>query len=309
MEKLSFAVVIPTYQREDVLCQTIREILKQSIKPDEFVIIDQSEEHLPETERFLREHYEKGHLRWITKGPPSLSLARNRALAETKSEVLIFIDDDISTHRNFLREHIKNYYDHETAAVCGRVFQSIFREETALPNNINFNDPGDVGFKIPHNYAKRICAPKIFGGNFSVRRKVMKEIKGFNEYLPTLGEDGDIAFRLWEKRMKVIFDPRAWILHLRTPKGGCRLTEDNNITNTEWKKIAGYAYLAFRYGGIIRPKYFVKLLWLTMRSSFLLKRNIKSPKMFIKSMGNFVLATHHAFRWAQLREPLVTVKW
>ncbi len=309
MQRLTFAVAIPTYRREEVLCQTIREIFKQSILPDEFVIVDQSESHLLETESFLKEQSERGRLRWIRHYPPSLAAARNRALCETKSDIIVFIDDDILTHPDFLIAHLRNYTDSSVAAVLGQIRRQDGKVAETLPLGINLHNPADVIKRLPHNYSKRLIAPCIVGCNFSVRRQVIYKIMGFNEYVPGYGEDTELAFRLWEKGFRTIFDPEAWVVHLKAPTGGCRLSEKTNWER-EWRRIAGYPYIAFRYCASWRNRaYFRYLFWLTLRSTILLKQNLIRPWRCFRGAAISIKAICQAYQWARLRTPLVTVKW
>src|SRR5207248_2449567 len=53
IEGLRLAVVIATYGREQVLVDTIRQVLCQEPPPDEILIVDQTREHHPATTGFL----------------------------------------------------------------------------------------------------------------------------------------------------------------------------------------------------------------------------------------------------------------
>jgi glycosyltransferase involved in cell wall biosynthesis len=150
-------VAIPTYGREEILCRTIQEIFKQSILPDEFVIIDQSEHHLPETVEFIEECAKSGRLRWIKHHPPSQSGARNRAVMETTSEIIVFLDDDVTTHADFLSVHLKNYADPQGDAVAGQVRTKDHRELTdRMPEGIDLTEPEDVICRMPMTYNQRV---------------------------------------------------------------------------------------------------------------------------------------------------------
>ena len=51
----NISVVIPTYGREEVLCQTLRDVLASRPEPTEVVVVDQTPRHEDQTEEFLLE--------------------------------------------------------------------------------------------------------------------------------------------------------------------------------------------------------------------------------------------------------------
>jgi GT2 family glycosyltransferase len=305
----TIAVDIPSYRHEEVLCQTIQEILKQSIRPNEFVIIDQTEEHKLVTKSFLREFDQAGRLRWIQHSPASLSMARNRALKETESDILLFIDDDILTYPKFIHAHLINYLDPSIDAVCGQVRPRDGKIAEKLPGKIDLHNPFNISYKLPRNYAKRLNAPGVVCGcNFSVRRQAMRTIGGFNEYISMNGEDSDPAFRVTENGCRIVFDPEAWVLHLSAPSGGIR----PSVTRTwqqEWRYIAGRPYLVFRYIKGSHKSYLYRLTRDHLRHSVLLKNNLFSPWRIFKSLAICIMGIYKGYQWSKLRAPLITVDW
>lgn len=305
----SIAVAIPTYQREEVLCQTVNEILKQSIVPNEFVIIDQSEEHLPTTIDFLQKQVREGKLRWIKHSPPSLSCARNRALKETCSEIILFIDDDILTHVDFIHAHLANYLDPTIDAVCGQVRPIDGSVVHKLPKNINWNNPFDVSYKLPRNFSKRVDAPGVICGcNFSIRRKSMRVIVGFNEYITMGGEDLDTGFRLAEQGCRIVFDPNSWILHLQPPNGGVR-PYVKRTWDQQWRYVVGRPYLIFRFIKNNHLRYLMRLIKDFLRHTILLKRNIFHPIRQFFLLAICIKGIYEAYYWSKLQKPLVTIEW
>src|SRR5260370_1119545 len=89
---LRVAVVIPTYQRERVLIDTVRLVLAQDPPPDEVLVIDQTPKHEPDTLDFLRTQSRAGVIRWIRQQPPNLPAARNRGLRDATSDIVLFLD-------------------------------------------------------------------------------------------------------------------------------------------------------------------------------------------------------------------------
>lgn len=287
MNRLTLAVAIPTFGREEILCRTIQEIFKQSILPDEFVIIDQSEHHLPETVKFLEESARSGRLRWIKHYPPSTSGAKNRAVVETTSEIIVFLDDDVTTHTDFLSEHLKNYTDPQIDAVAGQVRTKDHWDLTdRMPEGIDLTDPEDVIFRMLMTYNQRVFAPKIWGANFSLRRRTIINLRGFNEYVPTLGEDLDLIFRLCQQRSITVFDPRAWVFHHDPGYGG-----GNILAPIPWRqklqRSVGHFYVGFRY---MTPGKKVWHIYNNFRGTVWRKGNLLKMRNLAEALAIFAIA-------------------
>ena len=135
LSTLTVALAIPTYNRERVLVDTLKQVLAQDPPADEILVIDQTVEHEHETEEYLTKADDTGRIKWIKHSPPNLNGARNRALWETICDILIFIDDDVELVPSFIEKHIRNYTDNVVVAVAGRTIQARgnIPEEKATP--------------------------------------------------------------------------------------------------------------------------------------------------------------------------------
>ena len=87
MPEVSVAVVIPTYLRDAVLVGTLSSVMNQRSGPEEVLVIDQSPAHDDRTREFLEKAEVEGEVRRIMQTKPSVTVARNRGLQETKCDV------------------------------------------------------------------------------------------------------------------------------------------------------------------------------------------------------------------------------
>lgn len=229
---LSVCVAIPTYHRERVLVDTLRQVLAQNPPADEVLVIDQTPEHESETAFYLTGAHNAGRIRWIKQEVPNLPAARNRALLETRCDVVIFIDDDVEMATDFVEKHRGNYSDHRVVAVAGRVIQPgrLMQPRKAWPRIM------DHRF-LPLDSTERMEGVATFRGcNHSVRAHSLVETGGYDtNYIGwAYREDGDLAIRLWKAGGVIVFDPDAKVTHLAIPTGGCRL-KVNNKPLPEWQ--------------------------------------------------------------------------
>lgn len=118
------SIVIPTYGRDAVLVDSIRQLLALAVSADELLVIDQTATHEPETEAALSGWDADGCIRWIRHQPPGVVGAMNRGLREAKGDLVLFLDDDIVPGANLVVAHRQAYVEHPEAwAVVGQVIQ------------------------------------------------------------------------------------------------------------------------------------------------------------------------------------------
>lgn len=220
-KKFSIAVAIPTFNREQILIDTIEEVLKQKYLPDEVLVIDQTKNHSLKVDNYLSQQSSAGKINWIKHFPANKPGARNRALYETKCNILIFIDDDVRLCENFVYKHLRNYMeDNKIAAVAGRISTRPFNRERCFctyPRLLDYKN-----FSV--GYDKReenVCT--LGGANHSIRVDVALSLGGYDENFIgwAYREETDMALRLCKSDYKIVFDPEAEIKHLAAKSGGC----------------------------------------------------------------------------------------
>ena len=113
------SIIIPTYNREETLCNTIQDLLGFYDQFFELLVIDQTKEHLPDTLSFISGLPEK--VRIINLPVPDLTKARNRGAREAKSEIVLYLDDDIKPFPTLISSHIRHYHDQTIGGVAGLV--------------------------------------------------------------------------------------------------------------------------------------------------------------------------------------------
>ncbi|HNX29964.1 MAG TPA: glycosyltransferase family 2 protein [Holophaga sp.] len=219
--RLTVGIAIPTYNREEILVKTLEQVFTLAPLPDEILVVDQTKQHNSETIEYLAKAEKIEYFRWIKHGPPNLNSARNRAIIETKCDILVFIDDDVIFNPSFLEKHSRNFYDQRVIAVCGRVIQARgnLPQDRQQPwlNNYTCNKYNGWGEERVEGIAG------LWGGNHSIRVNVIREIGGFDDnFFGYLYDESDLALRLWKKQKLIIYDPEAQLLHLGVSTGGCR---------------------------------------------------------------------------------------
>jgi GT2 family glycosyltransferase len=215
---LSVSILLPTYQRERELCNTLRALLDVIDSQTEILVIDQTERHDPATEAFLEALPES--VRVIRLNHPSLPRALNAGALAAKGDVLLLLDDDIVPTSTLISAHRQPYEDPLVGAVAGRVTDSRgeIREAKVIGRILR---TGEVEPSYTATqFAEAESAP---GGNMSIRRSLFLGIGGFSsDYLGTaVFNETDFCCRLRANGWHIVFRPDAEIFHLRAARGGC----------------------------------------------------------------------------------------
>jgi len=213
------SVAIPTYRREEVLIDAIYDVLNQSEKNLELLVIDQTIEHKPETTAALRA-IKDPRFRYFKVSPPSVTTARNFAMQKANSPYIIFLDDDVKLHKDLVKSFLQTLQKMpEISAVAGRVMQEGFKELPVL----QFDEYG-----VSHGgyTARKPAFTNAFpGGNCALVIKDALVAGGFDTRYRgnAFREENDLSMRMAKLGQKIYYQPKAEILHLAAPYGGHRV--------------------------------------------------------------------------------------
>lgn len=163
------SVVVCTRNRPDDLTACLDAISRLDPGPDEILVVDNSDGD-PAAERVAREH----GARYVVEREIGLSRARNRALAESSSEIVAFIDDDALPKENWLEQLLAPFVDPQVASVSGDVaFHGAPRHSNPAPARI-------LGNKDPQWFEIATFGGMGWGANMAIRRSVCSSWKGFD---------------------------------------------------------------------------------------------------------------------------------
>lgn len=263
-------IAIPTFGRDAVLVDTLREVLDRRDPAEmEVLVVDQTPEHDAAAAAALAAWEAAGAVRRVRLAPPSLTAARNVALREARGEVVLFLDDDIRVPPGLFREHLRLYADPSIAAVTGQVYNCLDWQHPPP-----LDDPRR-GTRPHSSVEVEEDARNTSGGNHSVRRAVALAVGGYDERFvaAALAEDLDFSQRLLLAGHRIRYNPAAWIVHLGYPRGGCGIT--GNRQWPEWSHSAGLLLYAFRHG--FRQRNFGHFAWMALRNGPLRREVVRNP--------------------------------
>jgi GT2 family glycosyltransferase len=211
------SLVIPTYDRHEVLVDTVRQVLELDPSADEVLIVDQSASHPAPVQKALAELAEAGRIAWLKQASPSIPAAMNEGLKRAKGEYVLFLDDDVIPVPDLVGRHRKALLETGSDLVAGQVLQP--GEEPAPPTDRTFSFRSSVEQEIE----------EVMGGNFSVRRRFALSLGGFDENFVRVAYRFEAEFceRVQRASGRIRFVPEASVRHLRAAIGGTRSFGDH----------------------------------------------------------------------------------
>lgn len=222
VKTLAISVIIPTLNRPKALLDTLEDLNRQTRRPDEIIVVDQSHDdggHLIDQSPAMA-HI--ANLRYLQQSVPNAQKARNWAICEAHCDVLLLLDDDLRFGPTFIESHLRNFESDPTLdGTVGQVLlvdQQPTREMPAM-----YFWPGNGWMFFPMNYAERAPIINWPSCNASIRRDVALKVGGFDEHFERNAcDDTEFSWRLHQYGARLIYDPLPSVLHLRVPSGGRR---------------------------------------------------------------------------------------
>lgn len=216
---MKLSVVIPTYRREQRLCDCLEDVLQQDWPECDIVVIDQSPDHRPETLRFLRQVASR--IRLVRLAQPSVTAACNTGARLALGDILLFLDDDIRIlDRRLFARHAGCYEDATVGIVAGRVRDARGGADQAYDPRSGDRVWGWYYTTWDHaTRAEVVTAP---GANMSCRRTLFAGLGGFDEGFTGNAArfENDFCLRALQTGCRVIFEPSAEVVHHYDSEGG-----------------------------------------------------------------------------------------
>lgn len=180
------SVIIPTHNRADILARCLDSLTCQTLPAEAFevlVIDNGSTDHTPEV---ARRYASLLQLTCINDSEPGLHVGRHAGMRSAKSDLLLFVDDDIEAEPGWVDAVVQSFKHSDVALVGGNNYP---RFEEAPPawllrrweepvykgralGSLSILDFGEGTFEIAPGF--------VLGCNFSIRRHILMKAGGFH---------------------------------------------------------------------------------------------------------------------------------
>tara|TARA_B100000780_G_scaffold278904_1_gene254283 strand:- start:1526 stop:2368 length:843 start_codon:yes stop_codon:yes gene_type:complete len=209
-------IYIPAYNAESSINQSIESILEQSIKFDEIIVINDSS-----TDNTLEKISSFSQIKIINNEKnKGLSACRNIGFENSKNEIVAAIDSDVVLDKYWLENiicHLKN----DIVMCGGNLIEKYIQNK--------FNKWRSVHYKQNWGNHNLLDPSFLFGCNTIQKKKLWKEVGGYDQKLRSNGEDVDYCHRLNKlKKYKSFYSSEAKCYHLQND-------DLNSLSNRVWR--------------------------------------------------------------------------
>ena len=203
MSSIKVSIVIPTYNRKNLLKDMLESLFNQTYPEGKYEIIVCDDGSNDGTEEMVRELAKKSpcalkYYKQVNRGPAS---ARNMGIKNAMGKIIGFTDDDCVVSNTWIENAVPYFEDIRVGGVMGCTipYGSYPKKHLLMIGAIHTQkiteDDGSYG-----------------SGNIFYRKKVLNEVDGFDpEFI--IAEDVDLGLRVKGKGYKILFDKNILIYH------------------------------------------------------------------------------------------------
>ncbi|MEO7029002.1 MAG: glycosyltransferase family 2 protein [Acidobacteriaceae bacterium] len=233
-------IVIPTFNRADVVIRCLEHLERQTFTDFEVVMVDDgSTDRTPQLiERYLATSPLR--LRYVRQANSGPATARNRAISMTRAKLCIIIGDDILAIPEFVAIHVQFHRDNPAVqdAALGLTTWSE-AGQTVTP----FMRWMETGFQFDYVNLRAGRAPDwrhFYTSNLSVKTELLHRHPFDERFRKALMEDMELGYRIQAREgLRLVFLPEALAEHIHPMKlrQACRRAQDIGRTSLFFEKL------------------------------------------------------------------------
>ena len=218
---MELSLVIATYNNATSLARTLKSVAEQDAASSlwECIVVNNaSTDNTNSCVEALIKEYSHINLRLVEESKQGLSHARNKGIAESKGNIIAFIDDDETINKEFISAYIDLFNNHGAFAAAGAVE---VRYDSRRPKWMSKYTEKMIG--NPLNLGNKIVtithSTTPAGGNMAFNREIFNLYGGFDTDLGRKGsellggEENDIFARIRNLGERVFYTPHAIVYH------------------------------------------------------------------------------------------------
>ena len=231
---LKISVVIPTYNRRDVLSRTLPTIFHQDIPADKYEVVVVVDGSTDGTAAMLRGLETRCTLRVIEQANRGQAAARNAGLQAARGEIVLFLDDDILCSPSLLRDHLASRDGVEALCVYGPVVPAAENDLPSSRARLQRSRSDEVRRHAPQTDPPLPDGEDAWATpNLSAPRSLLLAAGGYDERYGRSREDLDLVLRLRKMGAQFRFQSSAVGSHLCVKSAREMVTEAASRSRSE----------------------------------------------------------------------------
>lgn len=187
---MKVSIIIPAYNEEITVVQTIKSLMKTSYPNAEFIFVDDGSKD--KTVELVKQHFgQLSNIKIYTKENGGKASALNFGIAQADTDFVICIDADTQLKADAITELMRYFYDEDIAAVAGTV--KVGNKTNLITNwqSIEYITAQNMDRRAFDILNTITVVPGAIG---AFRKAVIHEVGGFTT--DTLAEDCDLTMRI-----------------------------------------------------------------------------------------------------------------
>lgn len=203
VDKPQVSVIIPLYNKESTIAQSIDSVLAQTVSDFELIII---EGHSTDKSKSIVSSYMDERIHLISQIGTGVSGARNQGIKLAHADFIAFLDADDEWMPDFLETVLRLRTKYPNAGMYGTAF-SVFQEGTFVHNIVLNTASGERVLTSYFGDFVVLGSPLIITSSFAAPQNVLEEVSGYPEYL-RVGEDHELFGKI-ALRYPVAYSPKV----------------------------------------------------------------------------------------------------
>ena len=199
--------MIPTRERWEILRRTLDALEAQTEKGFEtIVVVDGEDQRIPPLP----------YVRVLQQGRAGPGAARNRGVGESERQLVLFLNDDMVPQPDLVARHLARHQARQgdETAVLGRV---VWHRDVPRDRLHRWLDWSEALFDyraLDEQRGEEAGWTRFYSCNVSLKRRLFLDAEGFDTEFRFDYEDLDLAWRLHNKGIYLIYEPTAIAEHL-----------------------------------------------------------------------------------------------
>jgi glycosyltransferase involved in cell wall biosynthesis len=209
MNSKLISVVLPSYNRADVIGMTLERLCHQTIATDRFEVIVVDDGSKDQSSDIVITYQDRLNIKYYYQNNKGVAAARNLGVYHAEGWIIVFLDCDEMPEVDFLEQHEQMHQENPRCLINGQVRswpnpQGPWYDRVIDPDSVlNY---GEVSGTIPFYLA--------IGGNLSVQTQAFSELGGFDEEFPgSGGEETEFVYRATLEGYPFKYCPEAITYH------------------------------------------------------------------------------------------------
>jgi glycosyltransferase involved in cell wall biosynthesis len=276
----NLSVIICTRDRPERLECCLRSLFACSPHAEEIVVVD----NCPSSDATRRLIEQYPQVLYVLEPMPGLNFARNTGIRNSREQIVAFVDDDVTVHRDWVARLAACFSDSKVMACTGLVLAGELKKEAQwlFEKHWGFNR----GYRVltyDSHYFKKMKPMGVpvwdigAGANMAFRREVFEQVGFFDTRLDVgaagCSGDSELWYRLLASGLTCRYEPKAVAFHTHR-------REMTSLKNKIYFYMRGHTtalliqFVKHKHWGnllrlfIILPLYYVKLIAQGILSGF-----------------------------------------